>query len=240
MLLHSETWLKNNPELIECVKIPGQQMKYRNRKKMYIRENMKYKTRLDLENVHPSLEHLWIEMPGRNSHSRVLVGVVHPSNSVMNIQEWFNSLLARINNSWDGMLILIGDMHIDLLNPVNTRQYNELLQVFHLEQMAQEPTRESKHSSTLIVHIVSKCPSRTTHTGILPCSVVSDHDGIFALPRYKFIRHMKNFDETALVNDLEDTPYLLQASIQYLSFGGDVQSGRWPRAFQGVWEKFLK
>ena len=48
---------KSNPELLEYVKILGYQMEYRNREKMkgggicmYIRENMKYKRRLDLEN----------------------------------------------------------------------------------------------------------------------------------------------------------------------------------------------
>ena len=117
------------------------------------------------------------------------------------------------------MLILTGDMNIDLLNPVcaNTRQYNELLQVFHLEQMVQGPTRVSKRSSTLIDHIVVNCPRSVTHTEVLPCSVVSEHHGIFGCvnvqvryqPRHKFIRHMKNFGETAFVNNLEDTPFSL-------------------------------
>ena len=128
-------------------------------------------------------------------------------------------ILAHINNSWDGMLILTGDMNIDLLNPVcaNTRQYNELLEVFHLEQMVQEPTRVSKHSSTLIDHIVTNCPSRITHTGIIPCSVVSDHDGIFACvnvrverfkPRYKFIRHMRILMKRPLLMIWKTLPFL--------------------------------
>ena len=98
---------------------------------------------------------------------------------------WLNNvedMLGHINNSWDGLLILTGDMNIDLLNQdcATTRQYNELLKVFHLQQMVQEPTRVSRHSSSLIGHIVTNCPNRITHTGILPCSIVSDHDGIFA------------------------------------------------------------
>ena len=104
----SETWLKNNPELLEYVKIPGYQMEYRNRENiksggvgMYIRENIKVSRRKDLENLHPDLEHLWIEIPGRNRHSKVLIGAMY---------------LGHINNSWDGLLILTGDMNIDLLN----------------------------------------------------------------------------------------------------------------------------
>ena len=72
----SETWLKNNPELLEYVKIPGYQMEYRNRENMkgggvgmYIRENIKFSRRKDLENLHPDLEHLWIGIPGRIKHS---------------------------------------------------------------------------------------------------------------------------------------------------------------------------
>ena len=79
----SETWLKNNPELLEYVKIPGYQMEYRNRENMkgggvgmYIRENIKFSRRRDLENLHPDLEHLWIEIPGRNKHSKVLIGAM--------------------------------------------------------------------------------------------------------------------------------------------------------------------
>ena len=107
-------------------------------------------------------------------------------------------------------------------------QYNELLEVFHLQQMVQEPTRVSRHSSSLIDHVVTNCHNRITHTGILPCSIVSDHDGIFACvnvrverfkPRYKFIRYMKNFDEQAFVADLEQAPF----SLIYLSDDPDFQ-----------------
>ena len=80
----------------------------------------------------------------------------------------------------------------------------------------------SRHSSSLIDHLVTNHPNRITHTGILSCSIVSDHDGIFACvnvrverfkPRFKFIRYMKNFDDQAFVDDLEQAPF----SLIYLS-----------------------
>lgn len=88
--------------------------------------------------------------------------------------------------------------------------------------MVQEPTRVSRHSSSLIDHLVTNHPNRITHTAILSCSIVSDHDGIFACvnvrverfkPRFKFIRYMKNFDDQAFVDDLEQAPF----SLIYLS-----------------------
>ena len=116
--------------------------------------------------------------------------------------------------------MLTGDVNTDLLNRdfATTRHYNELLEVFHLQQMVQEPTRVSRHSSSLIDHIVTNCPNRITHTGILPCSIVSDHGSLFACAnvrverfklRYKFIRYMTNFDEQAFVADLDQAPFSL-------------------------------
>ena len=63
---------------------------------------------------------------------------------------------------------------------------------------------------------------------MLPCSIVSDHDGIFACanvwverfkPRYKFIRYMKNFDGQSFVDDFDQAPF----SLFYLSDDPDFQ-----------------
>ena len=35
----------------------------------YIKDNMKYKRRMDIEELQPKLEHLWLEVPGRNKNS---------------------------------------------------------------------------------------------------------------------------------------------------------------------------
>ena len=121
-------------------------------------------------------------------------------------------------------------MNIDLLNQdcATTRQYNELLEVSHLQQMVQEPTRVSRHSSSLIDHLVTNRPNRIMHTDILPCSIVSDLDVIYTSvnvrverfkPRNKFIRYMKNLDDQAFVDDLEKAPL----SLIYLSDDPDFQ-----------------
>ena len=64
-------------------------------------------------------------------------------------------------------------------------------------------------------HVVSNYPHRITNTGIIPCSIVSDHDGIFACanvrvprfqPRYKYILNEKCFDENAFKHDFSTLP----------------------------------
>lgn len=77
----SETWLKDQPQLMECVSIPGYATEFQHREGVkgggvgvYIKEDIKYKRRVDIEKLHPELEHLWLEVLGRHTHSKALVG----------------------------------------------------------------------------------------------------------------------------------------------------------------------
>ena len=86
----SETWLKDHPLLMEYVAIPGFNTEFRSRDTIrgggvgaYIKDTIKYKRRHDIENLLPELEHLWIEVPGRNRHSKALVGVIYRSRRVL-------------------------------------------------------------------------------------------------------------------------------------------------------------
>ena len=79
--------------------------------------------------------------------------------------------------NWDGLLILTGDMNIDLLQEKNqiVRQYDELLQSLNLHQHVKKPTRVTNVSATyaLIDHIVANYPNRITHTDVLSCALVT-------------------------------------------------------------------
>ena len=66
----SETWLKNNPYLLEYVSIPGYSAVFRNCDAIkgggvgaYIRESLHFKRREDIEKLQPDFEHLWLEFP---------------------------------------------------------------------------------------------------------------------------------------------------------------------------------
>ena len=69
----TETWLKDNVHLLQHAMIPGYSPEFRHRNNLrgggvevYIRDSLEYKRRKDIENVEPDLEHLWLELPGRN------------------------------------------------------------------------------------------------------------------------------------------------------------------------------
>ena len=80
----SKTWLEENNLLIQYVTIPGYTHAFNNRDKIrggggvvYIKESMKFKRREDLEKHYPTMEYLWIEIPGRNRHSKLLLGAIY-------------------------------------------------------------------------------------------------------------------------------------------------------------------
>lgn len=146
MVTLSETWLKDNPELLNHVSIPGYVNEFRNRDKIqgggvgaYIKESVKYKRRKDIESRYPELEHLWLEIQGRNKHSHLLMGTIYRSTRILDTQQWllkFESMLSDLMTTWDGLLIISGDLNINMLKPSDplTKKYTDLLYTFNLNQ----------------------------------------------------------------------------------------------------------
>ena len=149
----SDTWLRNQPQLLDYVSIPGFVTEFRYRVGIrgggvgvYMKENINYKRRRDIENAHPELEHLWIEVPGRSKCSRALVGVIYNSERMLSPSDWLNSLenlLGYLTVYRDGMLMLTGDINIDMLRPSDhlTKRYQGILDMFELAQIVKRPTR---------------------------------------------------------------------------------------------------
>ena len=87
--------------------------------------------------------------------------------------------------------------------------------MFELTQIVERPTRATRTSKTLIDHIITNHSQRVTNTGIIPCSIVSDHDVIYTCvnlrpswfhPCYKFIRDFRNFNEDMFKEDFSTLP----------------------------------
>ena len=223
ILTLSKTWLKENLLLMQYVQLPGYVTEFRNRENhrgggvaMYIKDNILYKRRKYIEDIQPDLENLRIEVAGRNKHSKLLLGAIYRPTKFMNTQSWLaqmETLLSQISACWDRLLVITGDMNIDMKKQedVVTKKYQNLLDVFNLIQVS-EPTRTHESSSTIIDHIITKI----TRTGIIPCSTVSDHDGPYVCinirstrfePRFKYIRNMKTFDADAFIKDCSVLPF---------------------------------
>lgn len=225
----SETWYKNNPFLLQYATIPGYTPLLRNRDNirgsgfgLYIKDSIKFQRRLDIENMEPKLEHLWVEIGGKNRHSKLLLGVLNRPSCIQIFRTWLDkveNLLSYLIASWDGILMVTGGMNIDLLKPEEhqVKHYEDMLESFNLHQHIQHPTRITHTSKTLIDHIISNMPHRITHSDVLRSPSMSDHDASYACvnirvtrfqPRYKIIRS-ENFDQEVFTEEFSTLPFNL-------------------------------
>ncbi|XP_028409262.1 uncharacterized protein LOC114531856 [Dendronephthya gigantea] len=230
----SETWLKDNPYLLDYVSIPGYVNVFRNRDRIrgggvgiYLRDHINFKRRQDIEKLQPEMEHIWLEIPGRNKNSKLLLGVVYRSEKILSRQIWldgFKSILSYLAAQWDGLLLITGDTNVDLLNSSSplTKQYLEILDMHNLQQMVTKPTRITVTSRTLIDHFITNDAHKITHTDVIHCPLVSDHSAPYVcvnarvtrfLPRYKYLRDERNYTEAAFVEDFKNIPMSIVYSV---------------------------
>eukprot|EP00111_Clytia_hemisphaerica_P012725 TCONS_00037449-protein len=102
----SETWLKDNKNLLSHYEIAGYEKDFRNRDAKrgggvgyYIKSNILHKARKDIESFDTTIEHQWIELTGKNRLSNVLIGIVYqPSSKSRDKLDWlvkFESLISQ-------------------------------------------------------------------------------------------------------------------------------------------------
>ncbi|PFX20980.1 putative RNA-directed DNA polymerase from transposon BS [Stylophora pistillata] len=174
----SETWMKSNKDRLEYVSLPGFSKEFRNRDNVkgggvgaYIRDNIKYKRRKDIENTQADIEHLWLEIQGKNKPSKLLLGNFYRSEAMHRPSAWldkFEDLNGCIIAQWDGLLVLTGDMNFDLLGiPDAPRwRYISLLDTLNVKQIIDKRTRTTRSSRTLLDHIIINDPSKITSHGV--------------------------------------------------------------------------
>ena len=88
------------------------------------------------------MEHLWLEIQGRNKNSRLLVGTIYISTRILTTQQWLTqmeNMFSDLSTSWDGLLIITGDLNIDILKPNAplTKQYIDLLYCLYTFNLTQ-------------------------------------------------------------------------------------------------------
>lgn len=228
----SETWLKDNLYLLEHVNIPGYNFEYKNRDNrrgggvgFYLKEGISYKVRNDIRKLDESIENLWLEIKGKNKNSSYLFGSFYQPCSVESEKrEWLDkldNLLLKIMSKWDGIVILTGDMNIDMINGdrLTVEKYTDVLESFGLHQHVNVATR---HNKTLIDHIVTNIPSKVIAVNVLPCDEITDHDAPYVVvnikkqrfePRYKYIRIEKNLDINNFKQDFARLPFSLVYAV---------------------------
>ena len=99
----------------------------------------------------------------KQAYSNLLLGIVYRFDSVMVCSDrlgLFESLLSDLSVAWDGMLLVTGDINLDLFCPNKppVRKYLDILSTLNLTQHVTKATRTTLHSETLIDYIITNMP----------------------------------------------------------------------------------
>ena len=131
-----------------------------------------------------------------------------------NLLQKLDTIIGQLSGSWDGTVMICGDMNINTLDSTNPilNLHEATLNPYNITRHINEPTRGNK----VLDHIISNSPSQIKHCGVIPCPQISNHDSPYVIfdtksrvykPRYKYIRSMKTFDQKTFVNGFSNLPF---------------------------------
>ena len=126
ILILSETWSKDDVNLLKYVQIPGYKFSYKNWNErrggsvgLYIKDSNEYKVLHELSKIDESIEHLRIECKGNKCNKSYLVAALHqPSSDEKGKLIWIKKLdilLSIINSTWNKTIVITDDRSIVVL-----------------------------------------------------------------------------------------------------------------------------
>ena len=141
---------------MDCAKISCDKSisKHRKDKKgdsvgFYIKENISFKTRNDLTKDIVNIEAMFIELHGQNKNVPYLVAVAYQScpyeSDTFLWLENFETLLSKVTTKRDVVIIITGDINIDLIEEQkeSTKRYKNI-HSFNFHPHINKPTRKGK------------------------------------------------------------------------------------------------
>ena len=89
-----------------------------------------------------------------------------------------------MTNKWDGVIIITGDINIDLIRgqKESTKRYKNILHSFNLYQHITKLTRKGK---SLIDHICCSAPNKLIQNNVIYTDEINDHDTPFIILNIK-------------------------------------------------------
>ena len=206
---------------MDCAKISCDKSisKHRKDKKgdsvgFYIKVNISFKTRNDLTKDIVNIEAMFIELHGQNKNVPYLVAVAYQScpyeSDTFLWLENFETLLSEVTTKRDVVIIITGDINIDLIEEQkeSTKRYKNILHSFNLHQHITKLMRKSK---SLIDYVCTNVPNKLIKNDVIYTNEISDGDTPFVILInikkehyelcYKHIRDKRKVDMNQYVND---------------------------------------
>ena len=143
---------------------------------VYIKENISYIRRKDLENE--NIENIVIEIIIKESKNVLIATHYRPPNSSKHLSRNFNDIFNEslsLYCSESKEVMLLGDLNVDYLKKNDNRDLKTIIHQNGFTQIIKEPTRITKDSKTLIDIIATNYPANIVSSCVTATSL-SDHD----------------------------------------------------------------
>ena len=180
----------------------------------YIRNDIPHRRRRDLEaKLSNGVESMVLEVIIRHE-KWLFIGiykppVVHVNNSITGLSDLLNHSQGNFKSTY-----LLGDININMLDPPSN--FNDLIELYGLNNVIKDPTCFKSDSPTLIDVIFTDTPRRigaaiSCATGIsdfhnIVCACTKVYAPKMDASKIKY-RTLKNFDNEAFIQDLHHAPF---------------------------------
>ena len=188
----SETWVSNSSSGIYNMEGYDQIENYRTNRtgggvSLYIKKNVKYLRRSDLDIFDNHLESLFVEIDKQSVNCRrnVIVGVLYrpPNTDPDAFIQSLTPLLEKLDNE-NKTLYLMGDFNVNLLNADThkfTSDFIELMFSHYFMPLINKATRVTRNSTTLIDNIFCNDAHNISLFNGIFYSDISDHFPVFSV-----------------------------------------------------------
>ena len=174
---------------------------------MYIRDNLKWQRRTDLERE--NIENIWVEIFLTNTKNFLISTTYRPPDGSKYLSKSFNDDINDClkNATLESKeIILLGDFNINYKKRNEHRELKMIFQSQWLLQLVKNDTRVTKDTSTLIDLIFTNTPSSFITCDVIPTHI-SDHHMVACIrkknhqkctPRVTTSREYKNYNPLKL------------------------------------------
>ena len=191
---------------------------------IYIKNDIHFTVRDDLEFPGESNENIWIEVLRndqmcKNNSKRIVVGAVyrHPSSDMNDFNAGIESTLLKLQSQKCNFYVT-GDFNIDLLKIKTNKditQYCDLISSYNSQNIVTKPTRVTQSSNSLIDHFYTNNPPSCSKCFIInsdisdhfPLTVSINHSISYRTrkPTSTFVRDLKHFKAEEFCFDVEES-----------------------------------
>ena len=224
VIVLTETWCRDTASKNSLLQIPNYTVIHTTRGDdkqgggvcMFVRNDLNFKLRNDLDRFDSDIETLSIEIENRNSKNIIITGIYRPPRGNINTFQEHSKTIMSKNSLANKHVFLIGDFNINSLDYSSNEHVKQFFDTSFQKNfvpLINRPTRVTRNSATCIDHILTNSFIDTNIESGIFKSDMSDHFSVFcniktivSTDSDKTIIHKRKIND----DTIDDFKYLLQ------------------------------